>query len=68
MNEMKIKINRERPGKVLVEAPNSIFIYDDDEVLMGEIEFCQSKRHGFEVNVYAHVPRLSVGAITSGEE
>lgn len=65
---MKIKINRERPGKVLVEAPRSIFIYDDNGGLMGEIEFCQSEKHGFEVNVYTHVPRLSVGVITRYRE
>jgi hypothetical protein len=36
---MKIKMNRERPGKKITRGPMSIQVYDDNEQSIGEIHF-----------------------------
>ncbi|GAH40855.1 unnamed protein product [marine sediment metagenome] len=50
---MKVRFNRERPGKKLYDCPRSMVVYEDDGVTqLAEIEFHESERHGREIIVY----------------
>jgi len=44
---VKVKYNRERLGKKIVESPNSIAVYDDNARYLGEIYF-----HGWNNEVH----------------
>jgi len=59
---VKVTYYRERPGKKLEKAPQGMEIFDDEGNSVGEIEFRDTAKHGMEIIVYSHSPKLEAGS------